>query len=137
MQMTDQSSVREGSDSNKERCAISRLRRLRSQEYNISNHHKRRRNPHKEQSTVEDGTQKREQDRENGTNDIRWHSVQLQRDYTGFRVDGADDRWCEECKPLHGDVVKEENEGCAECDWAEDTEEGFLGVWMIGKSCEG
>lgn len=65
------------------------------QEHDVSRHHRWSTANHENLALVELPTKQRDQNGEEGTDDIRWDGVELLRDGGGCGVDGLDDGGCE------------------------------------------
>lgn len=101
----------EGARGDDERRAVAGVLVRRGQEDDVARHDEGRRAGQEDVASVEPGRHEGDDEGGEGAHDVGRDGVQLERDNGGFRVDGLDDGWGEECQALDRDIVQEEDEG--------------------------
>lgn len=125
----------EGGCGDDESGAVAHLGVLAGQEHDITDHYEGGGTHDENLSPVDPGADERQEQREEGTDDVRGNCVQLLLDDGLFRVDGLDDRRQEEGQALDSDIVEQEDEGCGQCDGVEDAAEDLGLVNLVEDLC--
>lgn len=125
----------EGGCGDDESGTVADLRILTGEEHYITDHYKRGGSHDEDLSPVDLGADKRQEQGEEGADDIRGHCVQLLFDYGLLRIDSLHDRRQEEGQALDCDVVEKKDKGRGQGDGAEDAAEDLGLVNLVEDLC--